>query len=195
MDPLNKQERKEAFIKMLVMFIITVIIIAIPMYYAFKLPLKELAFNRSENEKLTAQIKNSSQVDLAFLALADSARTLFNQYSNESVDLTRQRISDRFSAVLNAMEDYAVKVEGDTIKSNLYDHVVNAMDDLFTKAENLNDLKKQAAQQPATLTDDQKMIELIKNTLKKHNGNTKDAAKELGMTERRLKKKMQDLGM
>ena len=73
---------------------------------------------------------------------------------------------------------------------------MDAFDDLFTKAQNLTDLKKETAktvEQPLTV--DEKMIELIRNTLKKHNGNTRDAAKELGMTERRLKKKMDDLGM
>lgn len=205
MDPLNKQERTEAFIKMIILFILTVIIVSVPMYYVFRLPLKELAYEKSEHEKLALSVKEEKMSDMEFLALADSARSLFVQITNEGVAITRERLSGRFSEVLNEMEDYSVREE-DTIRSDLYDHVIVAFNDLFTKVNNIKELREELKQsslekkepketKTIQLTDDEKLIELIKSTLEKYNGNKREAAKELGMTERRLKKKMEELGM
>ncbi len=203
MDPLNKQERTEAFIKMLVLFILAVIIVAIPMFYAFRLPVQEQALNSDERQDLITQMELRNKYDHEFLALADTARSLFLQYSNEKVDVVKGRISNRFAGILNNMEDYVVRVEEDTIRSDLYGHVLDAFNDLFAKMDDITGLKvelKQAASgggaAPAPeLTDDEKLIEVINNALEKYRGNKRDAAKELGMTERRLKKKMRELGM
>jgi hypothetical protein len=211
MDPLNKKERTEAFIKMLLLFLLTVIIVSIPMYYAFQMPANDQAVNSEEHQQLIAQLDESKKNDLEFLMLADSARALYVQYSKENIEVNRGRISNRFSGVLNNMEDIALRVESDTVKSDLYGHLIDAFNNLIVKNDNINELKanlKKATEsagggssvastpEPAKeLTSEEKMIELIKTTLEKHNGNKKNAAKELGMTERSLKKKMDDLGM
>lgn len=213
MDPLNRKERTEAFIKMLLLFILTVVIVAIPMYYAFQMPQKDRALSNKEIEQLKAQIQGNNKNDQDLLLLADSANSLFLQYSKETIEVNRGRISGRFSAVLNNMEDVARRAEKDTVRSELYSHIIEAYSNLILKNDNINELKAElkkatekaeekaeegagggAATTKAISGDDQ-MKELIKATLVKHNGNKKDAAKELGMTERKLKKKMEDLGM
>ena len=209
MDPLNRKERTEAFIKMLLLFILTVVIVAIPMYYAFQMPQKDRAFSNKEIEQLKAQIQGNNKNDQDLLLLADSAHSLFLQYSKETIEVNRGRISGRFSAVLNDMEDVARRAEKDTVRSELYSHIIEAYSNLILKNDNINELKaelKKAAEKAEegagggaettkAISGDDQMKELIKATLVKHNGNKKDAAKELGMTERKLKKKMEDLGM
>ena len=210
MDPLNKKERTEAFIKMLLLFLLAVILVSIPMYYAFQMPANDQQLNSAEHEQLIAMLEENKKNDQEFLMLADSAQALYVQYSNENIEVNRGRISNRFSGVLNKMEDVALRVESDTVKSDLYGHLIDAFNNLIVKNDNINELKanlKKATESAGgaaaasttepvkELTSEEKMIELIKTTLEKHNGNKKNAAKELGMTERSLKKKMDDLGM
>jgi len=214
MDPLNKKERTEAFGRMLLMFLLTLIIVLIPMYFVFRMPANEQAFSNEEHERLMEILTQNSMNDQEFLLLTDSAHALYLEYSKEKSDLKRGRISDRFSGLLNDMEDVALRVEADTVRSDLYGHVIDVYSNLFTINDNIanlkEDLKKTVEEKEAieaskgsgeaektekVLTSEEQQIQLIKSTLEKHNGNTKDAAKELGMTERRLKKKMEDLGM
>lgn len=209
MDPLNKKERTEAFIKMLLLFLLTVVIVAIPMYYAFQMPQKDKELSNKEFEEIKALIRSNNQNDQDFLLLADSAHALFNQYSKENIEVKRSRISDRFSAILNDMEDAALRIEKDTVRSDLYGHIIEAYSNLILKTDDINTLKaelKKAAEKAEggegggggsskQLSGDDQQKQLIKSTLAKHNGNKKDAAKELGMTERKLKKKMEELGL
>lgn len=210
MDPLNKKERTEAFIKMLLLFLLTVVIVVIPMFYAFQMPTKDQAVSSDELEQMKALIQENSKNDHEFLVLADSAHSLFIQYSKENVEVNRGRISDRFSGVLNDMEDIVRRVEKDSVRCDLYSHIIDAYSNLILKNDNINELKVElkkaeekaeesggggGAEPTQKLSGDDQMRELIKATLAKHNGNKKDAAKELGMTEKRLKKKMEDLGM
>jgi len=230
MDPLNKKERTEAFIKMLLMFLFTLIIVLIPMYYVFRMPANEKAFTDEEHEQLTEILKTNKMNDQEFLLLTDSARSLYLEYVKEETDVNKGRIRDRFSGILNDMEDIILRIETDSSRSDLYGHVIDAYSNLFIKNNNIDELKanlkkadeetqamklkadlKKAEEEteamktsktsaetekPAkVLTSEEQQIQLIKTTLEKHNGNLKDAAKDLGMTERRLKKKMEDLGM
>lgn len=208
MDPLNKKERTEAFIKMLLLFLLTVVIVAIPMFYAFRMPTIDQAYSNKEFEQLKALIEINNKNDQEFLILTDSAHSLYIQYSKENAEVNRGRISDRFSGVLNDMEDAARQIEKDTVRSELYDHIIEAYSNLILKNDNINELKAElkkaeevaaggggGAEATKKLSGEEQMIELIKTTLQKHNGNKKDAAKELGMTEKKLKKKMEDLGM
>lgn len=208
MDPLNKKERTEAFIKMLLLFLLTIVIVAIPMFYAFRMPTIDQAYSNKESEQFKALIEINNKNDQEFLILTDSAHSLYIQYSKENAEVNRGRISDRFSGVLNDMEDVARQIEKDTIRRELYDHIIEAYSNLILKNDNINELKAElkkaeevaaggggGAEATKKLSGEEQMIELIKTTLQKHNGNKKDAAKELGMTEKKLKKKMEDLGM
>ncbi len=207
MDPLNKKERTEAFMKMLLLFLLTVVILAIPMYYAFQMPQKDMAMSNKEYEELKALIKSNKQNDKDFMVLADSAHALFIQYSKESIEVKKGRISDRFSTVLNNMEDAALHVVKDSARRGLYGHIIEAYSNLVVKNDDISALKaelKKTAEKAEggegggsgkKLSADEQQIQLIKTTLAKHNGNKKDAAKELGTTERKLKKKMDELGM
>jgi hypothetical protein len=221
MDPLNKKERTEAFIKMLLMFILTLIIVLVPMYYVFRMPANEQAFTDEEHKRLMEILKENNLNDQQFLLLTDSARSLYLEYSKEESDLNKGRITDRFSGVLNSMEDVALKVEADTVRSELYGHLIDAYSNLFMVNDDINKLKgdliktkdelKKTSEEKETikvskttaetenttnvLTREEQQIQLIKTTLEKNNGNIKNAAKDLGMTERRLKMKMEELGI
>jgi len=201
MDPLNKKERTEAFIKMLLLFLLAVGIVAIPMFYAFRMPVLDKAHNSEAYETLKNRLEENIENDRQFLFLTDSARTLFLDYSKEFSNVRKGRISDRFSEVLNNMEDLALRVEKDTVRSDLYGHMIDAYSELFVKTDNIAEMKEdfkeevEEVKEDAQLTPDEQLIELITITLKKHKGNKREAARELGMTRRRLIKKMEELGM
>lgn len=209
MDPLNKKERTEAFVKMLLMFVLTVLIISIPIFYAFQMPNREIALNSKEFEQIKAQIQSNVKNDHDFLMLADSAHSLFLQYSKESVEVKRGRISDRLSATLNDMEDVERRVDKDSVRSELYGHIIEAYSNLVLKNDNINELKaelKKAAEKAEgeggggggsskKMSAEELQKKQITDVLAKHNGNKKDAAKELDMSERKLKKKMEELGI
>ncbi|MBW6534107.1 MAG: type VI secretion system TssO [Mariniphaga sp.] len=204
MDALNKKERREAFIKVFLLFVLTVILVAIIMFFAFRMPAQVQTFNSEEYEKLITLNEISRKNDKDFLFLTDSARALYIQYSKENIEVNRGRISNRFSGVLNNMEDIILRVEQDTLRSDLYGHLIDAYSNLFVKNDNINELKLELKKASETtggaeivkeLSSEEQMIELIKAALEKHNGNKKNAAKEIGMTERRLIRVMKDLGM
>ncbi len=201
MDPLNKKERTEAFIKMLLLFLLAVSIVAIPMFYAFRMPALDKAHNSEAYENLKNRLEEIIENDRQFLFLTDSARTLFLDYSKEVSSVRKGRISDRFSEILNNMEDLALRVEEDTVRSDLYAHMIDAYSELFVKTDHIAEMKEdfkeevEEVKEDAQLTPDEQMIELITITLEKHRGNKREAARELGMTRRRLIKKMEELGM
>lgn len=209
MDPLNKKERTEAFIKMLLLFVLTVLVITIPIFYAFQMPEKDRTLTSREFELIKAQIQNNLKNDNEFLLLADSARSLYQQYAAETIEVKRGRISDRMSATLNDMEDVGRKMEKDSVRSELYKHIIEGYSNLVLKNQNINELKaelKKAAEKAESeeggggggskkMSAEEMQVKQINAVLAKHNGNRKDAAKELGMSERKLKKKMEELGM
>jgi len=209
MDPLNKKERTEAFIKMLLFFMLTVALTGLVIFYAFRMPAKEQNFSSDAYNELLKQAGDDKALNQEFLLLADSARSLYLQYIKENIEVNRKRLIGRFSAILNQMEDKVQQVESDTVRHDLFFHLIDAYSSLAEKNDNLRSLKEdlkkavEAAEgggggpaDPAReLTSDEKMIDLIKAALEKHNGNKKNAARDLGMTERSLRKKMQDLGM
>lgn len=208
MDPLNKKERTEAFIKMLLLFLLTVVIVAIPLFYAFQMPGKEQAITEKDVKQMKDQMEGTLKNDKDFLALADSAHSLFELYSKETIEVNRGRISNKFSIVLNKMEEVVRRVEKDTLRKNLYGHIMETYSNLILKNDNINQLKvelKKAAEKAEgggggsdsgeKVSPDKQMADRIKAALKKHNGDRKEAAKELDMSERSLKKKMKDLGI
>lgn len=209
MDPLNKKERTEAFVKMLLLFALTVVIISIPIFYAFQMPNRENVLNSREFEQIKAQMQVNAKNDHDFMMLADSAHSLFLQYSRESVEVKRGRISDRLSATLNDMEDVERRIEKDSVRKELYRHIIDAYSNLVLKNDNINELKaelKKAADKAEgegggggggskKMSPQELEKKQITDVLAKHNGNKKDAAKELDMSERKLKKRMEELGI
>ncbi len=215
MDPLNKQERTEAFIKMLAFFLLAVIVVSIPMYFAFRLPEKENALNQVEYNNLSSQLEEINNFELEFLIKTDSAISLFNAFKNAEDELIRDKMQLRYSSVTNAMEDYLEKISDDTIKFQLYDNIIYTYNNLFSTWAEMNDLREQldecmktsSAQSAAVIKEKEKAtkeneksirekeIDLINKALNKHNGSIRLAAKELGTTERKLKKRMKELGI
>lgn len=215
MDPLNKQERTEAVIKMLAFFLLAVIIVAIPMYYAFRLPEKEATWNKSEYETLVEKLEKSHQFEIDFLQKTDSAIALFQSFQSEEDEVARDKIQLRYSNATNQMEDYLRRIAKDSTKVDLYDNVIFTYNNLFSAWNERNSLQAQLDEcmqtnysQSVEITKkteivnkeeaksiQQKEVDLIDKALKKHNGNKKLAAKELGYSERKLRKRMKELGI
>lgn len=222
MDPLNKQERTEAIIKMLAFFLLAVIIVAIPMYYAFSLPEKEASWNKKEYDELVQQLKNSQQFERDFLQKTDSAIALFQTYQTEEDEVARDKIQLRYSNATNQMEDYLQRIAKDSVKVSLYDNVIFTYNNLFSAWNEKNDLqaeledcmnqsqsqKQELSKKEGIISEkteivekeeaksiQQKEIDLIQKALDKHNGSKRLAAKELGYSERKLRKRMKELGI
>lgn len=198
MEPLNKQERTEAFIKVLVLFLLAVIVVAIPMYYTFKLPTKVETDNSSEFETLKKQMADMKRYDLQFLAKTDSALTIYNEFAQEKDNFTRDRMQLRYSAISNKMEDFSKTIRNDTVKPMLYSNVVFSFNKLFSNRSEIFGLEEKLAKiesdkeggaageekKEDTQTLLSKQIEIIKKALAVSGGNRKNAARELGMTEK-----------
>lgn len=215
MDPLNKQERTEAVIKMLAFFLLAVIIVAIPMYYAFSLPDKEASWNKTEYETLVEKLNKSQQFERDFLQKTDSAIALFQSYKNEEDEIARDKIQLRYSNATNQMEDYLRRISNDSVKVSLFDNVIFTYNNLFSAWNEKYDLQAQLDECVKTnysqsveitkkteivnteeaKTIQEKEVDLIKKALSKHNGSKKLAAKELGYSERKLRKRMKELGI
>ena len=214
MDPLNKQERTEAIIKMLAFFLLAVIIVALPMYYGFRMLEKEDALLKSENPDLAARLQALQKFEQEFLVKTDSAIALFTAFQNEEDEMNRDKLQLRYSNATNEMEDYLDGLN-DSVKEQLYDNIINTYNNLFSAWTKKNELQEQLnecmktsysqgveiskktemVQMEKEKTIQEKEIDLINKALKKHNGNKRLAAKELGTTERKLKKRMKELGI
>jgi transcriptional regulator with GAF, ATPase, and Fis domain len=218
MDALNKQERTEAFLKMLAFFLLAVIVISIPMYYAFRLPEKEDTLHRAECDSISVRLAEIDNFIKAFLIEADSAISIFNTYKEEQDEVLQDKLQLRFSEITNEMENSVRTIKHDTTRARLYGKAIFIYSNLFSTWVEKKDLqarlddcmqdntaimqKKEIAasvENPVVekkeMTIREKEIDLINKALKKHNGNVKAAAKELGTSERKLKKRMKELGI
>lgn len=215
MDPLNKQERSEAIIKVLVYYIIAVVLIGVPMYFIFSLPETESVWNEKEFRELTQQMEGSKTFEKDFLAKTDSAISLFEAFKSEKDEMVQNKIQLRYSDITNQMEDNLKELKNDTIRANLYDNIIYTFNNMFTAWMDLYQVKdeletsksvsqdqkqqlaekSQQVQEEKSKTLQEKEIDLIKKALDKHNGSVRDAAKDLGTTERKLRKRMKDLGI
>ena len=116
------------------------------------------------------------------------------------------------------MENSVRTIKHDTTRARLYGKAIFIYSNLFSTWVEKKDLqarlddcmqdntaimqKKEIAasvENPVVekkeMTIREKEIDLINKALKKHNGNVKAAAKELGTSERKLKKRMKELGI
>lgn len=215
MDSLNKQERTEAILKMLAFFLLAVVIVAIPMYYAFRLPEKEDALNKEEYEELATEMEEINDFELDFLIKTDSAISLFNAFKNEQDEMLRDKIQLRYSNATNQMEDYLKEISDDTIRVRLFDNIIFTYNNLFSNWAEKNELQMQLdecmktssaksaavkeGKEKVTIENEksirQKEIDLMNKALEKHNGSIRLAGKELGLSERKMKKRMEELGI
>ncbi len=215
MDPLNKQERTEAIIKMLAFFLLAVIIVAIPMYYAFRLPEIEAEWNKQEYDAVVKELTGNEKFERDFLEKTDSAIALIQAYQATEDPVSRDKIQLRYSNATNQMEDYLRKIAEDSVKVNLYDNVIFTYNTLFSALNDKYDLqvqlnecmqtsysqsveitkKTEMVKKEVAKTIQEKEIDLITKALEKHNGNKRLAAKELGYSERKLRKRMKELGI
>jgi DNA-binding NtrC family response regulator len=218
MDALNKQERTEAFLKMLAFFLLAVIVVSIPMYYAFRLPEKENTLHQAECDSVSVRLAEIDNFVQAFLIEADSAISIFNTYKEEQDEVLRDKLQLRFSEITNEMENSVRTIKHDTTRARLYGKAIFIYSNLFSTWVEKKDLQAQlddcmqdntaimkkkeiaaSVEKPVVekkeMTIREKEIDLINKALNKHNGNVKAAAKELGTSERKLKRRMKELGI
>jgi DNA-binding NtrC family response regulator len=218
MNALNKQERIEAFLKMLAFFLLAVIVVSIPMYYAFSLPEKENAIHQAECDSVSGRLAEIDNFVNAFLIDADSAISIFNTYKEEQDEVLRDKLQLRFSEITNEMENAVRTIKHDTTRAKLFEQAVlifsssfstwvekknlqTQLDDcmqsntaILKKNEIAASLEKPKVEKKE-MTIREKEIDLVKKALEKHNGNVKAAARELGTSERKLKRRMKELGI
>jgi hypothetical protein len=192
MEPLNKQERTEAFLKVLALFLLAVILIAIPMYYLFRLPCIESNVNTKEYERLQKQMKDMSKYHQQFLLKTDSALSIFGKYEQEKERFAREKIRPRYPLLSNDMEDYTKAIPDDTLKS-LYTDVRLTFDKLFISQDKIFNLenvidtlknggKNDTPPPPEPLSF--KLDKIIKAALDKNNRSKRLAGEELGLNEK-----------
>lgn len=222
MDPLNKKERNQAILKMLLFFILAIIVVAVPMYYFFTLPEKEAAWNEEQYQDLMQRFNNYAEFEKKFLAKSDSALVLYEAYQNEEDEVARGKIQLRYSDATNQMEDFLKQITDDSVKVNLFNNVIFTYNNLFrawtakneiqkeldacmqetqskqrqiSEKENIIEKQAEKVEQEESKSLQEKEIDLIKKALEKHNGSKRRAAEELGTTERKLRKRMKELGI
>ncbi|MDX8340118.1 helix-turn-helix domain-containing protein [Draconibacterium sp. IB214405] len=215
MDPLNKQERTQAVLKMLLFFVLAVIIVAIPMYYAFRMPELESEWNSEQYEDALKKLAENETFEREFLRKTDSAIALFTAFQIEEDEVARDKIQLRYSNATNQMEDYLQKIEEDSVRADLYDNIIYTFNNLFSawnekveleKEMNKSQSKQQELKEKITEHSQkieeeeakslqEKEIDLIQKALDKYNGSKRLAAQDLGTTERKLRKRMKELGM
>jgi hypothetical protein len=137
MEPLNKQERTEAFVKVLALFLLAVILIAIPMYYVFRLP----CIVSNEKDELLRKVEKMKKFETQFLIETDSAKYIFNHFEQEKNELDRSKWRLQYPSISLDMEKLSRNTFDDTLKSRLYANVVFSFDRLFNNQDTIFSLK------------------------------------------------------
>jgi hypothetical protein len=201
MDPLNKQERTEAFVKVLALFLTAVILIAIPMYYAFSLPCKV----SEEFEKGQKKLKEMKLNEGQFLIKTELAKDIYNQFEQENIKVFRDKLQGRYSAVSIDMENLSKTIPEDTLKTRLYNNVVFSFDKLFTKQEKIFSLRdsikailnptpeQNSGPEPNPETLETKFRSVVKEALQKYDNNRRLAGQAVGVKEKTFSLIVKDL--
>ncbi len=92
----------------------------------------------------------------------------------------------------NYIEEHPVTHYVDTMVSRVSPHEPEAIEPDYTEIVPNEEIEPE---RPVTLSLEQNEIEMIKRALDKHNGKRKDAAKELGISERTLYRKINTFGI
>jgi hypothetical protein len=194
MEPLNKQERSEAFLKVLALFVVSIILMAIPMYYAFMLPCKEKKHDSSECDNLRKQRDQMQLSHYQFLLKTDSALYIFNKYAHEKTEFAREKWRPRYPLISNEMEDFTNTIPDDTLKS-LYTNVRHSFDKLFTRQDTIFEILK-----PIPIPDPippepvgQTFYKLVKDTYYKNNRNKRLTGDDFHLEERTVSFIVKDL--
>jgi hypothetical protein len=197
MEPLNKQERTEAFIKMLALFLVAMAAVALVMFMTIELPSKELDKCKSERDNLTSQMEVMVNSDHQFLLKADTAWTIYQKYDQENNEMARTKLRAQDSFISNDMERLSGALQNDTLKSRVYANLVFSFDKLFTSKNEILDLRDQLAKvidkkdpdgpKPDLRTMKEKEIEILREVLNNNKRNIKNAAKEIDMPEKLFK--------
>jgi hypothetical protein len=206
MEPLNKQERTEAFVKVLVLFLFAVVMIAIPMYYAFMLPCKEKNLTWEEYELLKKQMSEMKHYDHQFLVKTDSAKLICNKYEQEENKVARDKRRFQYSAISLDMEKLSNTISNDTLKSRLYANAVYSFDKLFNNQETiftlqdsikaiLNPVPGPTPPGPAPIPETvaTRFRKIVEEALQKNDNNRRLSGQSIGLSEKTFSAIVKDL--
>jgi len=193
MDPLNKQERTEAFIKMLALFLLTAVLMAIPMYYAFRLP----CMVSEKNDDILKKVDEMRDVEKQFLLKTDLSKETYSDYEQEANKVNRDKTRLQYSAISLDMGKIISSISTDTIKSNLYSNVVFSFDKLFNQQEKIFILRDSikailnplpvpppTGGEPIPETLETRFKNILKEALKKNDNNRRLSGQSVGLSEK-----------
>jgi len=128
MDALNEKERTIALLKFTVLFLFTVILIVVAVFYGIKVPSKQVEILRAENDRLLGIRANTKLI----LVSIDSVKYKLDRYSNEpNKEILEREIGSEF----DALAKYSLK---DTTNfGNIISRVINEFKDHLVDKKNL----------------------------------------------------------
>jgi len=142
MDPLNKKERTNFFIKFSFAFLIGILIIMIPFYFLIQLPEIENDLMNKDYKKIQEQVKYQKEV---FAVDVESASRLIEKYDAPNQDI--DKLNADLGLLISRMEEsYA---NDTTWSGKMYQNIVKsyialkkAKNDVLKGNKDLNDCKK-----------------------------------------------------
>lgn len=128
MDPLNKRERTETFLKFLGVFILGILIVLIPFYFIIRLPERE---NKLMNEKFRNLEEQLKFQKIYFAVRMDSVKNMLDDFDSPGIDIDKLNADIGF-----VLSDMGKSIVADTSwKAGLYKNVIQTYLDL-KKAKN-----------------------------------------------------------
>lgn len=128
MEPLNGKERTSALLKFLGLFLVTVILVNVAIYFSLQMPEKQLALLKEENSRLKVETLNTG----LWLTTVDSVRSQLERYNAEPNKIRLElEINDR----INALTKFGIK---DSSKfGDILTRVANAYSENLVLKKNL----------------------------------------------------------
>jgi hypothetical protein len=201
MEPLNKQERTEATVKVLALFVIAVILIAIPMYYAFRLP----CIVSDKNSELLAKMEKMKENERQFLIYTDSAKYIYNLFEQEKNELDRTKWRLQYPPISLDMDRLTKKIAYDTLKSRLYSNVVFSFDKMFINQDSIFGLRGRITKilnpipsgpvpppepEPTLRA---RLIKIVEEALRKNDNNKRLSGVSVGLSEKTFSQIVKEL--
>ena len=131
---LNSRERNAAFLKFLLFFIITVILIVWAIFFDFRLPTKE---NRSLREKVNTQIQQEAD-QKKFVSLMNEAVSLLDSMDKNNGSKIEQINAQLISKINNEMR--ALPESGNSMDKAMNKTLIEKLDELRVKKKALQSL-------------------------------------------------------
>ncbi len=134
MKPKNTKERRNSFLKFLLLFLVTVGTIVTAVYFNFKVPSKENALLKNEAKNIEKEMNFQDD----FSKQMTSIKRMI-----DSLDVPGQNISYQNSLVSKKLVDMQgqIPTKDSTYRYDMYTHIINLYVELQETKDKLRDLK------------------------------------------------------